>query len=152
MSIKDQWRDTKSSINTALATDRLFYSLLIIAVGLLAFWLGRASVSDTLLGVPLRDKTKLPVSQTLTKPSAEEADIATDSQEMGDDSNEPTVNQVNSEATTAKSFVASKNSTKYHLPWCSGAKRIKEENKVWFSSEAEAKATGRTPAANCPGI
>ncbi len=55
------------------------------------------------------------------------------------------------QAVTGK-YVASKNSDKYHLPWCPGAQRIKEENKRWFDSKAEAEAAGLTPAANCPGI
>jgi hypothetical protein len=49
-------------------------------------------------------------------------------------------------------YVASKTGKSYHLPWCSGAKLIKEENKVWFSSKEEAEARGYTPAGNCPGI
>ncbi len=49
-------------------------------------------------------------------------------------------------------YVASRSGTKYHLPWCSGAKRIKEGNKVWFNSENEARAAGFAPASNCPGI
>jgi len=49
-------------------------------------------------------------------------------------------------------YVASKNSTKYHLPDCSGAKRIAEHNKIWFNSLEEAESLGYTPAANCPGI
>ncbi len=48
--------------------------------------------------------------------------------------------------------VASKNGAKYHLPWCSGAARIAEENRVWFASAAEARRAGYEPAANCPGI
>lgn len=49
-------------------------------------------------------------------------------------------------------LVGSKNGTKYHYPWCSGAQRIKEENKIWFASKEEATAKGYTPAANCPGL
>lgn len=49
-------------------------------------------------------------------------------------------------------YVGSRTSTKYHLPTCSGAKRIKEENKVWFKSKEEAESRGYTPAGNCPGI
>lgn len=49
-------------------------------------------------------------------------------------------------------LVGSKNGTKYHYPWCSGAQRIKEENKVWFSSIEEARKAGYTPAANCKGL
>lgn len=49
-------------------------------------------------------------------------------------------------------YVASKNGTKYHLPSCSGAKRIKEENKIWFNSKQEAVQAGYEPAKNCKGI
>ena len=66
-----------------------------------------------------------------------------------------TVQDVQSSSTqplTEGTYVGSKNGTKYHLPWCSGALRILEENKVWFRSADEAKAKGYTPAANCKGI
>ncbi len=48
-------------------------------------------------------------------------------------------------------FVGSKNSNKYHFPYCSYAKRIKEENRVCFSSEEEAKSKGYVPAGCCVG-
>ncbi len=48
-----------------------------------------------------------------------------------------------------KRVVASKNSDKYHFTWCSGAKRIKEENKIWFNSAQEAESRGYTLAGNC---
>ena len=48
--------------------------------------------------------------------------------------------------------VASKQGSKYHLPWCPGAKAIKDENKVYFSTREEAEARGYTPAANCKGL
>jgi hypothetical protein len=53
---------------------------------------------------------------------------------------------------TAGKYVASKSGTKYYLPSCSGVKRIKEENKVWFASVEDAQAAGLTPASNCPGL
>ena len=49
-------------------------------------------------------------------------------------------------------FVGSRISDKYHYPWCSGAKRITEANKVWFNTKEEAERAGYTPAANCPGL
>lgn len=57
----------------------------------------------------------------------------------------PSVNKLD------KRVVASKNSTSklYHFTWCSGAKRIKEENKVWFVNETEAVSSGYSLAANC---
>jgi len=48
--------------------------------------------------------------------------------------------------------VASKNGNKYHFPWCSGAARISEANKIWFASIGEARAKGYTPASNCKGL
>lgn len=49
-------------------------------------------------------------------------------------------------------IVASKNGTKYHYPWCSGAQSIKEENKIWFNSIEEARKAGYQPASNCKGL
>lgn len=49
-------------------------------------------------------------------------------------------------------YVASKNGTVYHLPWCSGAQRILEENKVWFATKEDAERAGYRPATNCKGI
>lgn len=66
-------------------------------------------------------------------------------------------NVVNSVANTGNleqggALVGSKNGSKYHFPWCSGAQRISEANKVWFSSKQEAEKAGYTPASNCKGL
>ena len=45
--------------------------------------------------------------------------------------------------------VVSKNSDKYHYSWCSGAKRIKPENQIWFNSAQEAESEGYILAGNC---
>jgi len=49
-------------------------------------------------------------------------------------------------------YVASVNGESYHFPWCSGAQRISETNKVTFASIEEARAQGYKPAGNCPGL
>lgn len=49
-------------------------------------------------------------------------------------------------------YVASKNGTKYHHPWCPAALKISEKNKIWFSSQEEAEKAGYTPASNCKGL
>ena len=49
-------------------------------------------------------------------------------------------------------YVASKNGTKYHLPWCSGAQTINDANKIWFDTKDEAESRGYTPAKNCKGL
>ena len=51
-----------------------------------------------------------------------------------------------------KIFVASRNGKKYYYAWCDSAKVIKETNRVWFSTEDEAKKSGYEPAANCRGL
>lgn len=48
-------------------------------------------------------------------------------------------------AAAEKLFAASKNSTLYHTPDCQYVKRIREENRVWFGSAAEAQAAGKKP-------
>ncbi len=49
-------------------------------------------------------------------------------------------------------LVASKNGTKYHFEWCPGAKQMKEENKIYFSSKEKAEQAGYSKAANCKGL
>ena len=49
-------------------------------------------------------------------------------------------------------YVASKTGSKYYLPWCSGAQRISNKNKVWFETKKEAENKGYQPAKNCKGI
>ena len=58
-------------------------------------------------------------------------------------------NPAKPQAVIDRRVVVSKNSDKYHFTWCSGAKRIKEENKIWFETEAAAQAAGYTKAGNC---
>ncbi len=48
--------------------------------------------------------------------------------------------------------VGSKKGTTYHLPWCAGARSIKEENRIVFENSEAARAVGYRPAANCPGL
>lgn len=55
-------------------------------------------------------------------------------------------------ASNGEQIVASKSGTKYHLITCSGAKSIKEENKIYFKSIEEAKSAGYEPASNCKGL
>ncbi len=45
--------------------------------------------------------------------------------------------------------IASKNGSKYYYIWCSGVDRIKDENRVYFLNEEEAKKEGYEIAKNC---
>ncbi len=55
-------------------------------------------------------------------------------------------------AASSKIFVASKNGKKYYYAWCESANAIKEQNRVWFATQAEAEKAGYQPAANCRGL
>lgn len=46
-------------------------------------------------------------------------------------------------------YTASNASDKFHLPSCSSAARISEDNRLWFSSREEAVAAGYTPCGRC---
>lgn len=50
------------------------------------------------------------------------------------------------------SYVASKNSNVYYFPWCGIVLRIKDSNKVWFTSRAKAEKAGYKPSASCHGL
>lgn len=52
---------------------------------------------------------------------------------------------------TGTAFVASQNGNKYHLPTCTFAKRIQQNNLISFSTETEAAAQGYIPCKQCLG-
>lgn len=57
-----------------------------------------------------------------------------------------------SDGSLSEKVVASKTGTRYYFPWCSGASRIKTENRLEFATVALARANGYTPAKNCKGL
>jgi len=111
-------------IKSAISGD-VFTVLVIILVGFSGFGLGRLSVTN---------ERKIPVMIEQGAAAVEAGALSEETLPQGG------------------GYVASKKGKKYHLPWCSGAQRISEENKIWFSSKEEAERAGYTPAANCDGL
>lgn len=110
-----------------------FTGLVLILTALLAFGLGRLSALTP-------TKTPMVIQPASTVPTVAAA-------------NNPTnFNLTNNKINVAGKVVASKEGSKYHLPECGGAKRIKPENLISFESVAAAQAAGYAPAANCPGL
>jgi hypothetical protein len=106
---------------------------LIVLVSLASFGLGRLSL-ETGRGTPLSEIASSTASvRSGVGKAVETASVATTTTPEG-------------------GYVASKNGTKYHLPWCAGAKQISVQNKIFFTTKGEAEAAGYTPAANCKGI
>jgi hypothetical protein len=110
----------------------LFIIIAIILVALISFGIGRLTAPKT---EPIQIKN-------LEKASVQ--DIAPEQKEG--------TAQKETQGNYQGQVVGSKNSDKYHLPDCPGAKQISEQNKIWFSSIEEAEKAGYKPASNCPGL
>ncbi|MBI5140167.1 MAG: hypothetical protein HZA94_01855 [Candidatus Vogelbacteria bacterium] len=110
-------------INIKSKKREIFFVASVVLVGLLGFGLGRLSKID---------EGREPV---IIKSMAASSAVGLSS------------NLVN-----GGKFVASKSGTTYHFPWCPGAKKISEENKVWFASAAIAERAGYKKAINCKGL
>ena len=111
-------------LKSFLTTDSVFYAVLLLLIGVVSFGLGRMSLTA--------EKTKFKATNSITQlqslPAASQA------------------------VAVRQMVVASRSGSKYHLPDCPGAKQMKNENKLEFSSTEAAEAAGYTPAANCPGL
>lgn len=101
----------------------LFIASIIFFTGLSGFGLGRLSVD-------LRPRPPLSVVQPV-----DEQDLNITSPDIA--------------AANDKKVLASRNGTTYYYPWCSGVKRIKDENKIWFSTKEDAEKAGLKLAGNC---
>ncbi len=125
--------------------NELFIVLVIILVALISFGLGRISkIRENKTPITIDPSTSLRADPSASFDSTQDKPLGAEN--LIDAAGEGT--PTNSE----KLYVASKNGTKYHYPWCSGAQTIKEENKIWFSSKEEAEKSGYSPAANCKGL
>jgi len=110
-----------------MKADEMSLVILIILIAVIAFGLGRLSISQKSNSVKIIQPTK---SSTSTIPQ----------------------NKILEKAIGNGAVIASKSGEAYHLPWCSGPSRIKPENIIWFKSSKEAEEAGYRPAKNCKGI
>ena len=110
----------KSQVWLIVTSDRVFLVVLLVAVGVVSFLLGRQDGQ-------LRSYKSESVAIIFNSHPAVAAE-------------------------EGQSVVASRNGTKYYLPDCSGAARIKESNLIRFDSITLAQAAGYTPAQNCQGL
>lgn len=125
-------------LKSLVLNDQVFYSCLIILVAVISFWLGRLSLAPLSETVPAGSRVE--IKQTTLAPQTTLAGEGPSNQTPESRQNEATV------------VVGSRTGSKYHLPSCPGAKQIKPENLINFSSVAAAEAAGYKPAANCPQL
>lgn len=131
----------------------------IVLIALISFGAGwlmgnkKTLNNDSVSGIINNDKVSVeemaPENKETIQPTTNQSENIVSSQKTTSVNNQQT--NTSSQNSQCK-YVGSKNSDVYHLPECSGAQRIKEENKRCFSSKEEAEKSGYRPAANCPGI
>ncbi len=121
----------------------IYSIIIIILVAITAFGLGRLSKRDT-------GSSPVVIQGNFDANNA--------SQNPLDGSNSTQNSLINASANnntqnpTGKYFVASKNGKNYYSLNCSGANRIKEGNKVFFATKAEAENAGYTKSATCKDL
>jgi hypothetical protein len=128
----ENFRNTLQGLVSRLSDNKLFWFLVFILAFSLAFFLGR--LSKIFEERPIFSLEEMPLLASSVK----------------------AVTQANTESqmekfagTSTSTIVASRKGTKYHFVWCKSAATIKQENRIYFKTEDEAKATGRTLASSC---
>lgn len=110
---------------------KLFLSIVILLVALLSFGIGRLSVVSEWEPVKIEYDLQL-TTNNLPPTTNNKANTASVINAVGNGN-----------------VVVSKNGARYHYSHCSGAKQIKEENKIIFATSEAAEAAGYTLASNC---
>lgn len=129
MSIPNLIHKIKSK--TGIDQITFMYLIIIIGVGIGSFGLGRISKDNER---DIKSNTfAIQKVDYLNNKNIEESNI--------DD-----ISQIE---TIEKKYVASKNGKMYYSLDCSGAKRIKSENEVWFSTKSDAEKSGYTLSSTC---
>ena len=109
-----------------LTRETVLFLLIVVFVGVSSFGLGRISKKESLTNN----------SEIVIEDEAFDGNI-----KSGDNS------LVN--LSTEKRYVASKNGKMYYSLGCSGAKRIKTENEVWFKTREDAEKSGFIFSSTC---
>ena len=138
VSIKEILKKCKSFFSLVDNKD-IFLVLIIILSSLASFGLGRLSKIEESRSPIIIENT--PVENGTSSPGSKINLLQ-----------EASVIKAGLPAQAGGGYVASKNGTKYYLPWCGGAQKISEKNKITFASKEEAEKAGYQPAANCKGI
>ncbi|MEK7116560.1 MAG: hypothetical protein AAB837_00140 [Patescibacteria group bacterium] len=125
-----------------------FVPIIIILIAVIAFCLGRISgLQEKREPVRVLDNSNNSPSTSVNNPPNPPYIKG------GTEANNVSVGEVKGVSTDSSgSVVASKNGTKYHYPWCAGAKQISQKNIITFNSIDEAKKAGYSPASNCKGL
>ena len=118
--------------------------LVVILVGISSFGLGRLSTVDN-KDMSGNNEIILENNNTNIVKGEIGKSVKVDSSQQIVDGNIQQIQKIQKE----KLYVASKNGKLYYGINCSGASRIKEENKVWFASKVDAEKAGYSISTSC---
>jgi hypothetical protein len=135
-------------LKALLADERVFVSALLILVGLSSFALGRYSVGEE-WGSQSQIHGEMAGAAAVSVSHIEGAEAESALTRQSEKPATAAPPKTPATTATAGPYVASKSGTKYHHETCGGAKQIKDSNRLYFATEATARAAGYTPAANC---
>jgi hypothetical protein len=113
---------------TSIDKIAILYPIIIIGVAFSSFGLGRLSV-DSNNNFDNKKSIVIEENNNIENKEIEESN--------------------NNENVSIKKYVASKNGKMYYSIGCSGAKRIKKENEVWFISKEDAEKSGYELSSTC---
>lgn len=128
-------QDFQEKIKRLVRHDQTYLTLLVVAVGGIAFALGALSAEKpvTTQGIITIQATTSPEKALVHMAEAGKmyaATIAATSSKMG-------------------AFAGSKTGKVYYPTGCASVNRIKAENRIYFATVAEAEGSGRTRSAQC---
>lgn len=141
---------TGNSHNRAQLSHHTFTAVALILVASISFAIGKLVPSGPGSSVTIGGNEEIVAPKSPR--AVEETGITANVSEVLQKGNTTTVDTAPQVEVKSGPIVASKNGTKYYSLTCSGAKRIKEENKVFFASEEDAKRAGLSPSSTCKDL
>ncbi|MDQ3076237.1 MAG: hypothetical protein M3Q34_03865 [bacterium] len=116
----------------------IFVALIVILVSLSSFGLGRLSKSVEKTELKIEYPSPVSVQVISQEASAISANSGTNSKKV------PAVSN-----SVGKSFFASNRGTKYYPVECSAGKNLKQENRIYFYTKADAEGAGYELSSSC---
>lgn len=127
----------------------VFVVMIVVLVGLSSFGLGRLSKNTTNQGVSVEylNQDQMNQNQGNVLSAFTEEDISNESVKSNSKVNSGKVPSVSD--SVGKSFFASSRGQKYYSIGCSAGKTIKQSNRIYFATKAEAEKAGYELSSAC---
>jgi hypothetical protein len=131
----------------------IIITIVLIISNIASFSLGRQSILINKDTININNNNK--VNYSLADPEIpQKGSLAAAIMAQNDTNREEVIitNQDLNNETTSPRYVASRKGRVYYFTWCSGAKNISTENRVYYKTANDARAVGLTPSKACPDL